>query len=310
VLPRCPITRRPARRKVQDVGAGFLRDMWRLMAGVDAARFFPAGGSIGLYESDCGLMFFEPRPAGDAEFYTKLFERFDTHRFMRKHARSRAEYIEAARHVPRGARVLDVGCATGEFRHHLPHATFCGLDPFAPPDADASVVRETLEQHLQRNAGGYDVVTAFQVIEHVAEPREFAEGLAKLLKPGGLLILGVPLHPSPLTEIPNYLINAPPHHMTWWSKDALAALSDALGLEPLAISALPASPQNGQTLWIQRLSLRRTDPPPNDAYFGNRVSWLLSPVLAYWLSQIAMRIKMLPRNAAPTAVMLVARKPG
>jgi 2-polyprenyl-3-methyl-5-hydroxy-6-metoxy-1,4-benzoquinol methylase len=308
-LPPCPITRRPARRKVQEIGERFLRNIWRFGLGVDARRFFQDGKSLGLYESDCGLMFFEPRHPGDAAFYAQFYRRADVHRYLNSFVESRTEYLEAARHVPAGALVLDVGCGPGEFRRHLAHATFRGLDPYAPADADASVIRETLEQHLAHNAGSYDVVTAFQLIEHVAEPREFAAEMVKLLKPGGLLILVAPLHPSPLSEIPNFLINAPPHHMTWWSKPAFAALAETLGLEPVRIAELPASTHQGPIHWLHRLSFRHTEPPPNDRYYLDRLSWHASQVVAFWLARVAWRFKALPKGAKPIDVMLVARKP-
>jgi SAM-dependent methyltransferase len=295
---------------VQDVGERFLRNIWRFGLMVDTERFFTEGRPVGLYESDCGLMFFEPRPAGDDAFYSQFYRRVDAHAFLNAYLESRTEYVEAARHVPTGARVLDIGCGPGEFRTHLPHATFRGLDPFAPPEADASVVRETLEQHLARNAASYDVVTAFQVIEHVAEPREFAGQMAELLKPGGLMILAAPLHPSPLSELPNFLLNAPPHHMTWWTKDAFAALADALGLEPVVIDELPVSPHQGPIHWMHRFSFRHTPPPPHDYYFADRLSWHVSQIAAFWLAQLAIRFKPLPKGARPIDVMLVARKPG
>lgn len=308
-LPPCPITRRPARRKVQDISERFLRDLWHFGLGVDTRRFFQDGKNVGLYESDCGLMFFEPRHPGDEAFYSQFYRRADVHRYLNSFAESRTEYAEAARHVPPGALVLDVGCGPGEFRHHLPHATFRGLDPFAPPDAHTSVVRETLEQHLNHNAGNYDVVTAFQLIEHVAEPREFAGEMVKLLKPGGLLILVAPLHPSPLSEIPNFLINAPPHHMTWWSQPAFAALADVLGLDPVRIAELPVSPHQGPIHWMHRFSLRHSDPAPNERYYAGRLSWHLSQIFAFSLAQLAARFKTLPAGARPIDVMLVARKP-
>jgi SAM-dependent methyltransferase len=308
-LPPCPITRRPARRKVQEISSSLLRNIWRFGLGVDTARFFPAGGSVGLYESDCGLMFFEPRSPGDAAFYAHFYERVDAHRFLGTFLDSRTEYVEAARHVPPDALVIDVGCGAGQFCRHLPHAKFRGLDPFAPRDAGPAVVRETLEQHLESNAGRYDVATAFQVIEHVAEPREFAANMARLLRPGGLLILVAPLCPSPLSEMPNFLVNAPPHHMTWWSKAAFAALAGALGLDPVRIDELAASPHQGPIHWMHRLSLQRTDRAPNDVYFGSRPSWHASQILAYWLSRLAWRFKTLPDGARPIDVMLVARKP-
>jgi SAM-dependent methyltransferase len=307
-LPRCPITGTPARRKVQGISAKFVRDMWRYAGGVDVDRFFAGRDEVGLYESECGLMFFEPRTAGDQAFYSEFYARIDAHGVLNAGIDSRVEYLAAARHIPPGAAVIDVGCGGGEFRRHLRHANFRGLDPFAPADAHESVLRESLEQHLQGNAGTYDVATAFQVVEHVTEPRAFVARMADLLKPGGLLIVVVPLHPSPLSEIPNWLLNAPPHHLTWWCKPALAALARELALDPVAIEELPVSPHQGPVLWLHRLCMVRTDPPPNERYFAAQWSWYAGLALAYALSRLAVRLKPLPAGARPVDVMLVARK--
>ena len=40
--------------------------------------------------------------------------------------------------------------------------------------------------------GPFDLVTCLEVVEHVAEPRAFISGLARILAPGGLLVLSTP----------------------------------------------------------------------------------------------------------------------
>jgi SAM-dependent methyltransferase len=309
-MPPCPITGKPAKRKIQDVSKSLLRDMWRIVGGVDVGRFFDYPEPLSLYESDCGLMFFDPMRPGDDKFYSRFYYRIGAPRLFEQNDDTRVEYIEAARHIPAGARVLDVGCSIGGFRKHLPHAIFRGLDPFAPPEADSSVIRETLEDHARKYPGAYDAVSAFQVIEHVANPRAFVEQMIGLLKPNGLLILGVPSHPSPPTEIPNFIINAPPHHMTWWSTKALAALARELRLDPVIIADLPPSTYQGTVLWMNRLSPWHTDGPPNERYFAHRWSWHAGQAIGFVLGSIATRFKTMPSSARSTDAFMVARKRG
>jgi SAM-dependent methyltransferase len=40
--------------------------------------------------------------------------------------------------------------------------------------------------------GYFDIITAFQVLEHVGDPLDFLKGVHKLLKPGGIICIEVP----------------------------------------------------------------------------------------------------------------------
>ena len=84
-----------------------------------------------------------------------------------------------------------------------------------------------LREHAVSHPEEYDAVCAFHAIEHVADPLGFARDLVKCVRPGGRLCIVVPSRTSPLTEIPNFVLNAPPHHLSWWDEGALRAVADA-----------------------------------------------------------------------------------
>ncbi|WP_295392408.1 methyltransferase domain-containing protein [uncultured Thiodictyon sp.] len=308
-LPPCPITGRPAKRRVHGVAASVLARMWRLAGAGDVSRLLPTSGQVVLYESDTGLYFFHPRTAGDDAFYTRFYTAHRAHSLLSARPHGRVEYQYAVRHIPPGALVLDVGCGNGELGGHLPHCTYRGLDPYAGPGASPAVRRESLEQHLTLARGTYDVVTAFQVIEHVVDPRAFAAQLVELLKPGGTLILGAPLHPSPLTEIPNLLLNAPPHHLTWWNCGAFAALAAELGLTSVEITEVAYSAHEAIIFWMRRFTLVRPGRGRDERYFAHRWSWHLNLILSYLLGRMANRLFPPPASGRPCNVILVARKP-
>jgi SAM-dependent methyltransferase len=68
-------------------------------------------------------------------------------------------------------------------------------------------------------AGGFDVVTMIELIEHVAAPEVFLQSAARWLRPGGVLYLTTPnansinRHVLGLT----WSIISPPEHVTIWS---------------------------------------------------------------------------------------------
>ena len=130
--------------------------------------------------------------------------------------------------------------------------------------------------------------------------------MIRCLRPGGLLVLAVPLCPSPLTAIPNHLVNLPPHHLSWWSAEAGATLCRVLGLEPLRIGPVPASPNAAVVLWMARLTLLRGGPTR-----PLRRGWpaMAATAFAYAGAGLLARVFGLPRGAAPIDVMMVARKP-
>jgi 2-polyprenyl-6-hydroxyphenyl methylase/3-demethylubiquinone-9 3-methyltransferase len=101
-----------------------------------------------------------------------------------------------------GRRAADVGCGAGLLAEPLARlgAEVTGVD--AAPENIAAAREHALGQGLAIDykvgsvealaPGGYDLVASLEVVEHVADPRAFVQGLAAALKPDGLLILSTP----------------------------------------------------------------------------------------------------------------------
>ena len=204
--------------------------------------------------------------------------------------------------------MLDVGCGAGAFAALLPAgARYQGLEPHGSPAPRPPVRAETVEAHAARFPCAYDLACAFQVLEHAADPLGMASAMAACLRPGGLLVLAMPVWPSPHTEVPNNLVNLPPHHLTWWNEGACHALAARLGLEVMRVGKLPAYPAQAVVHWTQRLSVLRARP---GGYVRAGWRWHASAGLAYGAAWLLAPILGLPPRAAPLDILLVARKPG
>jgi len=110
---------------------------------------------------------------------------------------------KAARYIPPGCRLLDIGCADGALFRQLSGriAAGCGLDPGLAADGaegQFKLIRGTFPEALP-DSDPFDVITLLAVMEHIPrqEHRALATAIASRLKPGGKLIITVP---SPLVE--------------------------------------------------------------------------------------------------------------
>ena len=119
-------------------------------------------------------------------------------------ARNRLILWAVGKHAPGFARMLEIGCGTGfvlrALARRFPGAKICGSEIFTAglsfaaqrvPAADLSQMDARDIGHLAE----FDVIGAFDVLEHIAEDRLVLAQIRAALVPGGVLVLTVPQHP-------------------------------------------------------------------------------------------------------------------
>ena len=186
------------------------------LCGEDQAQPWRAGpdrlhGTPGTYQlvrcRNCRLVYLNPRPTLD-EIEAIYPAEYSPHRVVRRRANplrrldiaygmaKRARFVE--RYLPEKGRALDVGCATGEFLLELGRRAWqvVGVEISQAAaqtaiEAGLDVRVGTLEQS-GLEASSYDLVTLWDVIEHLHDPVGALGEIRRLLKPAGLLVMSTP----------------------------------------------------------------------------------------------------------------------
>ena len=122
--------------------------------------------------------------------------------FIREQALHRFGRDPQARRPFEGLRLLDIGCGGGLLAEPMTRLGFqvTAVDASARNIGTASAHAaeqglsidyrcSTAEDLLAAGEPGFDLILNMEVIEHVADPGEYLRACARLLKPGGLMIV-------------------------------------------------------------------------------------------------------------------------
>ena len=157
--------------------------------------------------------------------YQQLAELDDRHWWYRARRRILAELIRREVRLPADARILEIGCGTG---HNLQMLSGFGhVDGLELDDEAAALSEKRLGRGIIRSplpeldgvSNDYDLIGAFDVIEHIEDDRAALAAIATTLKSGGKFMMTVPAHPWMWTahDVAN-------HHKRRYSKRLLRAL--------------------------------------------------------------------------------------
>ena len=226
----CPLSKSARLTVLEKIRTADLVRMWNKWLHSDISPEFGAIKEIGFYHcADCDLKFFFPAVSGSEGFYEKL-QTFDWY-----YRDSKSEYEYAKQFVKNSDLVLEIGCGKGAFAQQISPKNYIGLELCqkaidAAHENGIDARKETIQYHAKNNLEKYNVVCAFQVLEHVADVRSFIDASLTCLKPKGLLIYSVPSADSFVYFLRNPLTNMPPHHNTWWSDKCLEKVAEIFGI--------------------------------------------------------------------------------
>jgi SAM-dependent methyltransferase len=141
-------------------------------------------------------------------------------------------------------RVLDVGCADGRLLDWYKQSpagdrleTF-GIELSEDAAAEArrrghEVVAGRFEVDTTFEPGTFDLILAYHVIEHVDDPKAFAQRASDLLAPGGLFVVATPNIDSPDVRRfrEHWGGNHFPRHWTLYDERTIGQLAGDVGLE-------------------------------------------------------------------------------
>lgn len=222
--------------------AGWQRIDCPVCDGSEFAPLFERAGEPFVRCRGCGLVLINPRRAAAA-----IAARYDagyTDRYLRKADKKRRRCRSAVRRVQqryvRAGRWLDVGCSAGYLVEAAQDAGFEAWGVDVEP-AGVTHARERLGlarvhcgtlEALALPARAFDVISAWDVIEHVPDVDAFAAELARLLAPGGIIEIRTPdvAHFRRPRRLEAWSEIKPSEHLYYFSRATLARLLARHGL--------------------------------------------------------------------------------
>ena len=139
-----------------------------------------------------------------------------------------------------GRRLLDVGAGGGKLVRYLRRrgVDARGIEPSRTLfdrflSDDPAFACATIDEAVA-SGGAFPVVTAFDVIEHVADPVAFLQGIAAALEPGGVFFASTPDVDSPTARVFGHRWHFYyPYHLSYFGPRTLAAAAAKHGLRML-----------------------------------------------------------------------------
>lgn len=240
--------------------------------------------------AECGLGFTNPRPTRQeiGRYYPETFFEYFDQDWHEERYRREAEYL-ADISMP-GARLLDLGCANGDFPRHMRRR---GWDIAGVEIGEQARQIDDFEVHrcefteASLPDSHFDAVTAWAVMEHLHQPSLYFKRAAQVLKPGGRFVFLVTNFHSWGSR---YLYREDlPRHLYFFTEETVRRYLESAGLRLVKADYTNAIYELRPVNWLRylwyRLILRRHLPwaelPERPVAYYARVG------RADWLAKLA-----------------------
>jgi 2-polyprenyl-3-methyl-5-hydroxy-6-metoxy-1,4-benzoquinol methylase len=249
-------------------------------------RFHGGSQLFGLLRcSKCALIWLgnPPKPDKMDRHYGPAYDRLISNCGETSPERWRARRKTIVKHKSAGV-LLDLGCSSGAFLESLksPAWQLYGIEMSV--DAARKAEARTGAQVFLGDIldapfapQSFDVVTCFDVLEHVYEPREVLAKVQEWLKPGGIFYVLVPNIDSAESRFfGSYWYGLElPRHISHFSPASLRTIAASVGLEEVRIETHPNSAFERSTRYVFDDLLRRAgvSRPPMALANGSSLPW-------------------------------------
>lgn len=247
----------------------------------------------------CGLMYVNPRPAGGsrAGAFTVESPEAEDRLALSKRTCYYRRWLKKLTSRKRRGRLLDIGCGTGVFLELVKEkGAFQGEGIEAAPRFADFCRKKGIKVHegefesVPLPTDSFEVVTMWDILEHLDDPRGVLLKVSRLLKRGGVLFVKVPNIRSLNRTAAGLLLGVkgkvifvrdhPLRHLFYFSPATLSKMVSAAGLEVMEV---------------------RTEESAFSTFSANRLRRAIKTLLQGVLRLLPFRLK--------DEVVLLARKP-
>lgn len=267
-------------------------------------RLWAADECVILRCRECGFAFAYPHIGGDEEFYAILHE-------QKGYPGWRWDYdfaIHQGLSHFSGGKILDIGAGVGAFLKRLGAAWQRVAIEASDSNRDdltaaGITVLHDLGTACPAQAGSFQVITVFQVLEHMADFRSLLQRCRRLLAADGRLVITVPDADAMLAqELLTGCADMPPNHVNKFTPRSLSLVLKQNGFDTLM--TVPEPPSWRHVLSMLHLRIMA------DAYSGRSLAAQIYRIRQRRLRQFGLALLAIPALFRLLPALAALRKGG